>query len=71
VKQTWGNTTLSVERYYPILGSIADLKLTEQETTRREVPTVMPGQHEDVIEIVPVHLKLLERSTRFQRQATH
>ncbi|CAB4034806.1 poly [ADP-ribose] polymerase 14-like isoform X2, partial [Paramuricea clavata] len=42
VKQTLDNTTLSVERYHPILGSLADLQTTEQEIsepTRHEVPT--------------------------------
>ena len=45
VKQTLDNSTLSVERYHPILGSVADLQSTEQETpepTRREVPTAKP-----------------------------
>jgi hypothetical protein len=45
VKQTLDNTTLSVERYHPIFGSLADLQTTEQETsepTRREVPTAKP-----------------------------
>jgi hypothetical protein len=42
VKQTLESTTLSVERYYPILGNL-DLQLRERETsnsTRREVATV-------------------------------
>ncbi|CAB3996938.1 poly [ADP-ribose] polymerase 14-like, partial [Paramuricea clavata] len=45
VKQTLDNTTPFVERYHPILGSLADLQSTEQEIsepTRREVPTAKP-----------------------------
>jgi hypothetical protein len=47
VKHKLDNTILSVERYHPILSSLADLQLKEQETSnpiRRRTPTPKPRQ---------------------------